>query len=224
MKYELPLFFVCVRTNVGYSVAAQYIVQSESVECITEVLNILKEWNPSWCPPFFMCDFSHAKLSALQDAFPDASVYGCDFHREQAWTRWVRDRKNGLNKIDADCLLELLRACAWAPPGDDSELDANYQKAVSILKSSSVWRNNVPVQTWLNSNWLQYPQVSALTYIVVYQSNDCNILLILYRDGHVLSEIMNFMQLLIRTMAQRLRISYLNTSTCPKPRLALYQH
>ena len=39
MKYELPLFFVCVRTNVGYSVVAQFIVQSESAECIAEALN-----------------------------------------------------------------------------------------------------------------------------------------------------------------------------------------
>ena len=45
MKYELSLFFVCVRTNVGYSVVAQFIVQIESAECITEALNVLKEWN-----------------------------------------------------------------------------------------------------------------------------------------------------------------------------------
>ena len=42
MKYELPLFFVCVRTNVGYSVVAQFIVQSESMECISEALNVLR--------------------------------------------------------------------------------------------------------------------------------------------------------------------------------------
>ena len=86
MKYKLPLFFVCVRTNVGYSVVAQFIVQSESVECISEALNILKEWNSNWNPPFFLCDFSDAKFSALKQAFPSTTVYGCDFHREQAWT------------------------------------------------------------------------------------------------------------------------------------------
>ena len=35
---------VCVHTNLGYSVAAQFIAQSESVECIAEALNVLKEW------------------------------------------------------------------------------------------------------------------------------------------------------------------------------------
>ena len=53
MKYELPLFFVCIRTNVGYSVVAQFIVQSESVDCISGALNVLKEWKPNWNPPFF---------------------------------------------------------------------------------------------------------------------------------------------------------------------------
>ena len=163
MKYELPLFFVCVRTNVGYSVVAQFIVQSESVECITEALHVLKEWNSDWSPPFFLCDFSDAEFSALKQAFPSTTVYGCDFHREQAWTRWVQDRKNALDRSDADCLLDLLRACAWAPPGtDDSTLDINYQMAVSVLKESAVWKKNVHVQNWLSSNWLIHPQVNSV--------------------------------------------------------------
>ena len=40
-KYELPLFFVSVKTNVGYSVVADFIVQSETTEHITEALKIL---------------------------------------------------------------------------------------------------------------------------------------------------------------------------------------
>ena len=31
-KYDLPLFFVTVRTNVGYKVVAHFIVQSETTE------------------------------------------------------------------------------------------------------------------------------------------------------------------------------------------------
>ena len=146
MKYELPLLFVCVRTNVGYSVVAQFIVQSE---CISEALNVLKELNSNWNPPFFLCDFSDAEFSALKQAFPSTTVYGCDFYREQAWTQWVQDMKNALERSDADCLLELLRACAWAPPGSgDSTVDVNYQKAVFVLKKSSL-QGNFP--TWVNS-------------------------------------------------------------------------
>ena len=31
-KYTVPLFFICVKTNVSYSVVAEFIIQSESTE------------------------------------------------------------------------------------------------------------------------------------------------------------------------------------------------
>ena len=46
-KYDLPLFFVTVRTNVGYKVV---IVQSETTEQVLEALNFLKTWTPQWNP------------------------------------------------------------------------------------------------------------------------------------------------------------------------------
>ena len=41
-KSKLALFFICVRTNVGYSVVAEFIVQSESADNIEEALQKLK--------------------------------------------------------------------------------------------------------------------------------------------------------------------------------------
>ena len=76
-----------VRTNVGYKVVAHFIVQSETTEQILEALNMLKSWNKDWKPPFFLCDYSEAEISAIEQAFPGITVYICDFHREQAWTR-----------------------------------------------------------------------------------------------------------------------------------------
>ena len=37
-KYSLPLFFICVKTNVDYVVVGQFIVQFEDAESITEAL------------------------------------------------------------------------------------------------------------------------------------------------------------------------------------------
>ena len=51
-RYELPLFFVCVRTNVGYSVVAEFILESECTESICEALHILHSWNPELNPKF----------------------------------------------------------------------------------------------------------------------------------------------------------------------------
>ena len=41
-KYELPLFFVCVSTNVGYFVVATFIVGKETQINIAEALEKLK--------------------------------------------------------------------------------------------------------------------------------------------------------------------------------------
>jgi len=107
-RYELPLFFISVRTNTGYCVVSEFIVQSESAAHIEEALQILKRWNPTWKPSFFMTDYSEAEIVALEASFPDTNVYLCDFHREQAWERWVKDRKHGLSTSDAEWLLDQL--------------------------------------------------------------------------------------------------------------------
>ena len=159
MKYDLPLFFICVKTNCNYMVVAEFIVGSESVEAIVEPLKILQTWNPSWNPQYFITDYSDAEIAALEEVFHNVVVYICDFHREQAWTRWVHERKHDLTRSDADLLLEMLRDCAWAPSGEKDALDYHYQRAVERLQSSPIWKNNVNVQQWLNNNWLKIPQV-----------------------------------------------------------------
>ena len=74
---KLPslIFFLTVRTNVGYKVVAHFIVQSETTEELVEALNILKSWNPQWNPPFFLCDYSEAEISAIERSFPGITVY-----------------------------------------------------------------------------------------------------------------------------------------------------
>ena len=132
-RYDLPLFFICVRTNAGYCVVAEFIVQSESNTCIEEALNVLISWNPNWKPKYFMTDYSEAEITSLESCFPGVTVYLCDFHREQAWERWTRDSKHGLSSVDAEWLLDQVRACAWAPsttPDENKPLNHHYQQAV----------------------------------------------------------------------------------------------
>ena len=91
-RYELALFFVAVKTNVGYTAVADFVLQCETTIAISEALNILSSWNPTWQPPYFMTDFSEAEIEAIQTTFPRCKIYLCDFHREQAWERWVKDK------------------------------------------------------------------------------------------------------------------------------------
>ena len=160
MQYDLPLFLVCVRTNVGYCTVAEFVTQSETAEATHEALKILREWNPGWNPPFVLCDYSEAEISAIKATFDSVRIYICDFHREQAWIRWANNSQNGISKPEAEILLSLLRKCAWAPSKDD-EADANYTEAVKLLQASEVWRQHENVRSWLLSTWLNISEVSC---------------------------------------------------------------
>lgn len=92
-KYALPLFLLVVRTNVTYVPVAQFIVESESIENITEALLMLQVWNKDWKPEYFMMDYSDIEYQAVHNVFPDARNYLCQFHVEQAWLRWTRKSK-----------------------------------------------------------------------------------------------------------------------------------
>jgi len=69
-KCEVALFFVCVHTNVGYIIVGCFLLPSESVSDISRGLRILREWNPSWNPPFFMTDYDMKEISAIETVFP----------------------------------------------------------------------------------------------------------------------------------------------------------
>jgi hypothetical protein len=166
-KYSIPLFFVCVKTNVSYSVVAEFIIQSETAEFIHEALSILKAWNPTWEPQFYLTDYSDAEIAAITKAFPNTQVYLCEFHREQAWERWVKERKHGLSDTQAATLLDLLRDCANAPPNYDlpnKPPDHHFQHAVHQLKTADVWLKNRDVQQWLQNKWLSCPKMWARAY------------------------------------------------------------
>ena len=161
-RYDLALFFLCVRTNVGYSVVAEFVTQSETACQIGEALQIIKMWNPKWNPAFFMSDYSEAELLAIEQVFPESKTFLCDFHREQAWERWTKDHKHGLTSEQREELLHLLRECAHAPPADPASAlpqDALYKQAVAILQQSQIWKQNKAVQQWLNNYWLNIAEV-----------------------------------------------------------------
>ena len=118
MKYELPLFFVCARTNVGYSVVAQFIVQSESVECISEALAVLKEWNSNWTPPYFLVIFLMLNSLHCNRHFP---VQSCT-----AVTSTGNRHGHGGHRIERMPWIEKMPTVSWTycvlVPGHHQEL------------------------------------------------------------------------------------------------------
>ena len=87
MKYELPLFLYVYAQMWDTALWHNLLCKQRVWSVFTEALDVLKQWNPNWKPPFFLSDFSHAEFADLKGAFPDTTVYECDFHREQAWVQ-----------------------------------------------------------------------------------------------------------------------------------------
>lgn len=147
-KYAIPLFFICVRTNVDYKVVAEFMIQNEDGQSISEALAILKSWNPLWQPKYFMVDFSTVEMGAIEEQFPEATAYICDFHRLQAWQRWVRKSKNGLNSLEQEELLAHLKRVA------NASTRTTYDSAVAALKNLSLYKGRSNVQNYVNNVWL----------------------------------------------------------------------
>ena len=79
-------------------------------------------------------------MAAIVRLFPSARLYLCDFHREQAWERWVKEHSHGLTDSNAEILLDLLCNCANAAPNrNDSEgpVDHYFQLELRQLKKSN---------------------------------------------------------------------------------------
>ena len=144
-EYELALFFWQLKPMLVIqwwenSLYRQKL-QSKLQKC-------LKFYLPEWNPKFFMTDYSEAEIGAITSVFPLCQTYLCDFHREQAWERWTKDRKHGLSTENAEMLLCLLRNCAHVPSPTDASLpvDSYYQQQVEHLKQIQIWQHNEQVR------------------------------------------------------------------------------
>ncbi|XP_031551338.1 uncharacterized protein LOC116288650 [Actinia tenebrosa] len=148
-KYALPLYFVVVKTNIDYQVVGSFVIQSETSEAIKEALGILRDWsNNKWSPLYFMVDCAEEEITAIQEIFNNCQVYICDFHREQAWERWLSKGTNGLTE-KKDLLLAKLRAIAR------SRTEQECNVAVDNLKSTPEWKTSKNLKNWIENTWLR---------------------------------------------------------------------
>lgn len=69
-RYSLPLYFLCVPTNVNYINVATFVTETEDSSSLIEALQVIKEWNPDWSPKYFMCDYADEEINALGNVFP----------------------------------------------------------------------------------------------------------------------------------------------------------
>ena len=147
-KYAMPLFFLCVNTNVGYKVVAEFMYQHEDELSISEALGILQQWNPQWKPKYFMVDFSATEIGATETQFPGVMVYICDFHRQQAIQRWTKTGKNGQGQNELEFVQSAMTKIGCVPAKTE------YENALSQFRQSKVYKAKENVRTYVEKTWI----------------------------------------------------------------------
>ena len=88
-KLSLPLFFLVVRTNVGYTVVAEFIVQHEDAESIAEALGLLRaQWDANQIQiGNFMIDCQQSEENAIRGMLLKFGIYNFEFHGQDVLPR-----------------------------------------------------------------------------------------------------------------------------------------
>lgn len=68
--YDLPLFALAVKTNVGFTYVVTSLIVNETTASFVDILTRVRQSNPSWNPAAFVTDFNEAQINALTTVFP----------------------------------------------------------------------------------------------------------------------------------------------------------
>ena len=100
-------------------------------------------------------NLKHAKICKLNlsNFFLYCQVLICDFHREQAWERWLNATKNGARMVK-DIMFCKFRRIAEARTTDE------LQQALNDLRNSEYWKGGyVNMATCFEKQWLPLIEV-----------------------------------------------------------------
>ncbi|KAL5016261.1 hypothetical protein ScPMuIL_005850 [Solemya velum] len=123
---------------------------TDTKNSVQEALEVIKQWNSSWKPKHFMCDFDVKEIGAIESTFKDTTVLLCDFHRDRAWQRWLNS-SDIPNKSD---IVKQLREIASA------ETEEAYHLLVETMKKSTSYIKNEKFRNWLDKKWLRQEKVT----------------------------------------------------------------
>ncbi|KAJ7988240.1 hypothetical protein DPEC_G00321540 [Dallia pectoralis] len=146
-RFPLPLFFLCVRTNVSLIPVGLFVVQSKSVETLGEALRVFRQWNRGWCPAHVLTEHCAVEIQAVEATFKGAQAVFSDHLRERTWTKWLSNRSRAITNPQG--IFTMMKAIAEALTREQ------YQGAVERLKQSLIWQEKRQLfKNWFTNKWL----------------------------------------------------------------------
>ncbi|CAC5422337.1 unnamed protein product [Mytilus coruscus] len=96
-------------------------------------------------------DVELGEINAVEETFVDIGtlVYLCDFHRVQAWNRWLKASCHKISQSQKDPLMQLMKAIADSDSKD--QLDEN----INELKDNPEWKTNDYLEQWFETKYLK---------------------------------------------------------------------
>nr|XP_047142913.1 uncharacterized protein LOC124817146 [Hydra vulgaris] len=159
-RYALPLFFLVVKTNTDYQVVAIFVCENETTEAITKALTCIKQWKPK----FVLTDYSNEEINSIEYVFSGCSVLICDFHREQAWERWLSKTNNGCCTVKNAVKLQLRQI-------DNAKTEEICKDAVNAFKETEEWKNYPKLREYLNNTWLCNQKISLNRWVSAFRQH-----------------------------------------------------
>ncbi|XP_038046190.1 uncharacterized protein LOC119720552 isoform X2 [Patiria miniata] len=158
MSMSSPMYTLCIHTNVNFIVVAVFAVEKETVANIKEALGVIRAWNPWWCPSSFMVDKCSTEINAVKELLPDVRIYISDYHRRQAFARWIGRKESGLDAEQQKMVTMQMDKIA------EEQNQTLYNCAKRELLSNKIVAENEEFLDYLQSEWFSCPEKWAHAY------------------------------------------------------------
>ncbi|XP_064799341.1 uncharacterized protein LOC135518249 isoform X1 [Oncorhynchus masou masou] len=146
-RFPLPLYFLCVRTNVSVAPVGLFVVQSRSAEALGEALGVFRQWNRGWSPAYILTEHCPLEMKAVEAAFTGAQAVFSDHLRERTWTKWLSNRSRAITNQEG--IFDMMKAIAGALTREQ------HQGAVELLQQSPIWLEKRQLfKNWFTNKWL----------------------------------------------------------------------
>lgn len=146
-RFPLPLFFLCVRTNVSVVPVGLFVVQSRNAEALGEALGVFRQWHRGWSPAYILTEHCPVEMKAVEAAFTGAQAVFSDHLRERTWTKWLSNRSRAITNQEG--IFDMMKAIAG------SLTRKQHQEAVELLQQSPIWLEKRQLfKNWFTNKWL----------------------------------------------------------------------